>query len=93
MPGMKRNEPAVFFLNYRNPIFGQIFGHQRAENEARNTKIYRGQENHLIGANAKYEKNWANSLKKSSGNPIFGQIFGHQRAENEARNTKMYRGQ
>ena len=25
-----------------NPIFGQTIGHQRAENEARNTKMYRG---------------------------------------------------
>ena len=69
-----------------NPIFGQIFGHQRAKNEARSTKIYRGQENHPIRVNAMYEINWANSFfSKSSGNPIFGQIFGHQRAKNEDR--------
>ena len=77
-----------FFKSFRNPIFSQIFGHQRAENEARNRKMYRGQETHPIRVNAMYEMNWANSFSKSSGNPIFGQIFGHQRAENEARNKK-----
>ena len=72
---------------------GQIFGHQKAENEARNMQMYRGQETHPIWINARYEMNWANSFPKSSGNPIFGQIFGHHRAENEARHTKIYRGQ
>ena len=57
-------------------MFGLIFGHQRAENEARNTKMYRGQETHPIRINARYEMNLVNSyLKKNSGNPIFGQIF------------------
>ena len=82
-----------FFKKFRNPIFSQIFGHQRAENEARNTKMYRGQETHPLRVNARYEMNWVNSLFKNvRGNPIIGQIFGHQRAENEARNIKMYRG-
>ena len=40
MPGMKLIEPEVFSKSSRNPIFGQVFGHQRAENEARNTEIY-----------------------------------------------------
>ena len=84
-----------FFGSFRNPIFGQIFGHQRAENEARNTKMKRGQETHPIKVNARYVMGGTNSFffSKSSGNPIFDQIFGHQRAENKARNTKMYRGQ
>ena len=86
-------EPIVFSKSSWNPIFDQIFGHQRAENEARNTKMYRGQETQPIRVNARYEMNWANGFFKSSGNLIFGQIFGHQRAVNEARNTKMYRGQ
>ena len=81
-----------FFFKFWKPIFGQIFGYQRTKNEARNTKMYRGQETHPIRINARYEMNWANCFFKSSGNPIFGQIFGHQRDENEARNTKMYRG-
>ena len=42
---------------FRNPIFGQIFGHQTAENEASNTKIDRGQETHPIRVNARYEMN------------------------------------
>ena len=84
-----------FFGSFRNPIFGQIFGHQRAENEARNTKMKRGQETHPIKVNARYVMGGTNSFffSKTSGNPIFDQIFGHQRAENKARNTKMYRGQ
>ena len=91
---MKRIEPIVFSKSSGTPIFGQIFGHQRAENEAGNTKMYRGQETNPIRINARYEMNWASIFfSKSSGNPIFGQIIGHQRAENEARNMKMYRGQ
>ena len=78
----------------RNSIFGQIFGHQRAKNEARNTKMNRGQETHSLRVNAKHVMNGTNSVFFfNSGNPIFSQIFGHQRVENEARNTKMYRGQ
>ena len=82
-----------FYFAVGNPIFSQVFGHQRVENEARNTTKYRDQETHPIMINARYEMNWANSFSKSSGNPIFGQIFGHQRAKNEARNMKMYRGE
>ena len=89
MPGIKWIEPIVFSKSSRNPIFSQIFGHQRAENEARNTKM----ETHPIRVKARYEINWTNSYLKSSENPIFGQIFGHQWAENEPRNTEMYRGQ
>ena len=38
-----------FLKKFRKPhFFGQIFGHQTAENEARNTKMYRGQETHPI---------------------------------------------
>ena len=75
-------------------IFDQIFGHQRAENEARNTKMNRGQETRPLRVNARYVMNGTNSCCFFySRNPIFSQIFGHQRAENEARNTKMYRGQ
>ena len=92
--GKKWIEPIVLSKSSGNPIFGQIFGHQRAKNEARNTKMYLGQETHPIRKNARYEMNWVNSfLSKSSRNPIFGQIFGHRRAENEARNTKINRGQ
>ena len=90
----KNNWANIFFKYSGNPIFGQLFGHQRAVNEAaRNTKMYRGQETHPIRINARYEIDWANSVFKNSGNPIFGQIFGHQRAENEVRNAEMYRGQ
>ena len=59
---MKWIEPTVFSEKSGNPIFGQIFGHQRAENEARNTKLYRDQETHPIRVNARYETNWANSF-------------------------------
>ena len=73
----------------RNPIFSQIFGHQRAKNEARNTKMNRGQETHPLRVNARYVMNGTNSFLKKFRKPIFSQIFGHQRAKNEARNRKM----
>ena len=87
----KKIEP-IFSKSSGNPIFSEIFGHQGAENEARNTKMYRGQETHPIRINAGMK--WIEPLEfsKISGNPIFGQIFGHQRAENEARNKKTYGG-
>ena len=47
----------IFSESFRNPIFGQIFGHQRAENGARNTKIYRSQETHAIRVNASIKWN------------------------------------
>ena len=47
-----------FYLAVGTPIFSQIFSHQRAENEARNTQMYRGQETHPIRANARYEINY-----------------------------------
>ena len=56
----KKND--FFSKSSGNPISSQIFGHQRAENEARNTKMYRGQETHPIRINARYEMNWANSF-------------------------------
>ena len=96
MPGMKLIEPIVFFFkNSGNPIFGQIFGHQWAENEARTTKMYRVQETHPIRVNVRYEMNWANScfFFQKYRKPIFGQMFGYQMAENEAGNTKIHRGQ
>ena len=93
MPGMKWIEQIVFSKSSGNPIFGQIFGHQRADNEARITKMYSAQETYPIRINARYEMNWANSFFKKFQKPNFGQIFGHQRAENEAWNTKMNRGQ
>ena len=69
MPGMKWIEPSFFSKSSRNPIFGQIFGHHRAENEARNTKIYRGQETPPIRVKAWYEMNWANSFFKKFQKP------------------------
>ena len=50
---------------------GEIFGHQRVENEARNTKMYRGQETHPISINARYEMNWANIFCKKLRKPHF----------------------
>ena len=50
------------FFNSENYIFSQIFGHQTAENEARNTKMYRGQESNPIRVNTRYEMIWANSF-------------------------------
>ena len=93
--GYEMNWANIFFSKSSgNPIFCQIFGNQRAENEARNTKMYRGQETHPIRVNARYKMNWTNFFfQKCPGNPIFGQIFGLQRAKHEARNTKMNRGQ
>ena len=64
-------EPIVFSKSSGNPIFGQIFGHQRVENEARNTKMYRGQETHPTRINARYEMNWANSFFKNFRKPHF----------------------
>ena len=55
-------EPIIFSKNSGNPILDQIFGHQGTENEARNKKLYRGQETHPIRMNAKYEMNWANNF-------------------------------
>ena len=62
MPSMKWIGPIVFSKISGNPICGQIFGHQRAKNEARNTKINWGQETHPIRVNARCEMNWANSF-------------------------------
>ena len=39
-----------------------IFGHQRAENEARNTNMDRGQETHPLRVNASYVMNGTNSF-------------------------------
>ena len=50
-------------------IFGQIFGHQKAEIEAKNTKMTRGQQTHPIRVNARYEINWANSFFKKFWKP------------------------
>ena len=36
---MKISILIIFSESFRNPIFGQIFGHQRAKNEARNMKL------------------------------------------------------
>ena len=83
-----------FFKSSRKRIFGQIFRHRRAENEARNTKMNRGQEANPLRITVRYVMNGTTSFfSKNSGNPIFGQIFGHQTDENEARNTQMFRGQ
>ena len=59
----------VFSKSFGNSVFGQIFGHQRAKNEARNTKMNRGQETHPIRVNARYEMNWANSFLKKYQKP------------------------
>ena len=69
MPGKKLIEPIVFSKSARNPIFGQIFDHQRAKNEARNTKMNGGQETHPIRVNARYEMNWAHSFFKKFRKP------------------------
>ena len=53
----------------RNPIFGQIFGHQRAKIDDRITKINRGQETRPIRLNARYEINRAVSLFKKFWKP------------------------
>ena len=86
-------EQIVFSKSSGNPIFSRIFGHQRAENEARNTKMNKGQETDPIRIKCQVCNEWNQFFILNSGNPILSQIFGHQRAENEARNTKMYRGQ
>ena len=54
----------LFSKSSGNPIFGQIFGHQRAKNEVRDTKMNNGQETHPMKVNARYEMNWANSFFK-----------------------------
>ena len=83
--GKKLIEPRLFTKSSGNTIFGQIFGHQRAKNEARNTKMhkgqethplrinarYRGQETHPIRINARYEINWDNSFFKKFRKPHF----------------------
>ena len=69
---MKWIEPNRFSKSYRNPIFGQMFGHQRAEIDARNTKMNRGQVTHPIWTNFRYEMNWANSFfPKRPGNLVY----------------------
>ena len=99
MAGMKWIEPIVFLKNPGNPIFGQIFGHQRAENEARNTKMYRGQETYPIRINARYDMDWANSFFQKIPETPFSAKYLAKGAlviltyKNEARNTKMNRGQ
>ena len=69
--GLRAIEPIVFSKSSGNPIFGQIFGHQRAENEVMNKKMYRGQETHPMRINATYEMNWANSFFKKFQKPHF----------------------
>ena len=76
-----------------NPIFSQISGHQRDENEARNTKMYQGQETHPIRINARYEMNWANNFFKNFQKPHFWPNICPPEALNEVRDTKMYRSQ
>ena len=58
---------ARYVMNGTNSFFNKVleipFGHQRAENEARNTKMYRGQETHPIRViNARYVMNGTNSF-------------------------------
>ena len=91
---MKRIEPIVFSKSSGNPIFGQIFGHQRAKNEVRNTKMYRGQETHPVRVNARYEMDWANSFfHKVPETPFSAKYLATRGPKKEAMNTKMYRGQ
>ena len=49
-----------FSKSSENLIFVLIFGHQKAEKDARNTKMNRGQETHPMTANARHEMYWAN---------------------------------
>ena len=51
--------PCFFSKNSRNSIFWQIFGHQWAEIDARNTEMNRGQESYPTRVNAKYQMDWA----------------------------------
>ena len=94
MPGMKWIEPIVFSKRSGNPIFHHIFGQQRAGNEAKDTKMYRGQETHPIRVNARYVMNETNSFFKKFRKPYFrpniwppeGRKWGYT-------NTKMNRDQ
>ena len=61
----------LFFLIPETQFFSQIFGHQRAENEARNTKMYRCQGTHPIRINIRHEINLANSFSKKFRKPYF----------------------
>ena len=65
------NRAKNFSKSSGNPIFGQIFGHQRAENEARNTKMYGGQETHPIRVNARNDMNRTNSFFQKFWKPHF----------------------
>ena len=69
----------VFSKSSGNPIFGQIFGHQRAKNEARGAKMNKGQGTHPIRVNAMYEMNWANIFFKKFRKPCLqtdGRTYG-----------------
>ena len=46
------------------PVHIQIFGHQRAQNDARNTKMNSRQETHPIRVISRYEMNWADNFIK-----------------------------
>ena len=70
MPSMKWIGPIVFSKSSGNPIFGQILGHQRAKNEARNPKMNRGQETLPIRVYARYDMKWANSFFKGFWKPL-----------------------
>ena len=70
----------------------QLFGHQMAEIDVKNTKMNRGQETNPIKINDRYQMNWA-SIIFNNGYPILWETSGHQRAEIDGRNTKINWGE
>ena len=46
-----------FFKKFQKPHFDQIFRHQRAENEVKDTNLKKGQETHPLMVNARYVMN------------------------------------
>ena len=64
-PGKLWMGPIVFFKKFRKPYFGPNIWPPEGQNEARNTKMHRGQETHPI----RYEMNWANSFFKKFWKP------------------------
>ena len=64
MPGIIIFVPVLFSKSFGNFTFNQIFGHQRAEIEARNTKMNRGEETLPMRMNATCEMKWVNIFFK-----------------------------
>ena len=93
--GNNWKEPKVcFFSNSSgNPIFGQIFGHQRPKIRLGTLTCIGIKRLTPIRMNARKKWNWGNSFFKNFRKPHFRPNIWPYEAENETMNTKIYRDQ